>query len=125
MRLNIKEAARQLDVSEATVRRRLHRGDLAGVQITTPQGFVWLVDLPDTGSQKQEESALDIHSGRTSLKGEVEHLQEMVVLLRHELDLRNRELEARSREITQLHLLLQQSRSRDSEQSDDERARSS
>lgn len=46
-RVTIKEASRRLGVAEATIRRRIHRGDIVGVQITTPQGFSWLVEVPD------------------------------------------------------------------------------
>jgi hypothetical protein len=45
-RLTIKEAAERLGISADTVRRRLKRGELAGEQHPTAQGFTWLVAMP-------------------------------------------------------------------------------
>ena len=47
VRLSIKEAADRLHVSEITVRRRIKNGDLAGEHEETPQGYRWVVLLPD------------------------------------------------------------------------------
>ena len=44
------EAATRLGVSEHTVRRRVKRGELAGIQVSTPQGFVWRVRLPEAAT---------------------------------------------------------------------------
>ena len=107
-RVSIKEAARRLGVAEATIRRRLHRGELAGVQVTTAQGFVWLVDLPDMQVSSSLISS-DAAPRRPSAESELEALKEMVALLRHELESRNRELESRAREIQELHRLLRES----------------
>ena len=41
------QAAQQLNVSIDTVRRRLAKGELKGTQDPTPQGYRWLIDLPD------------------------------------------------------------------------------
>ena len=79
------------------------------MQITTPQGFVWLVDVPDRDPQEPGANA-ELFRRPNTVEGEIESLREMVALLRHELESRNRELEARTREIHQLHLLLQQAR---------------
>ena len=48
--LTLQEAAQRLGVSEHTVRRRVKRGTLAGVQVSSPQGFVWRVRLPDAAT---------------------------------------------------------------------------
>ncbi len=45
-RVSIKVAADRLGVSQDAVRRRLKNGDLVGEKETTPQGFVWRVELP-------------------------------------------------------------------------------
>jgi len=42
----IREAALRLGVSPDTVRRRMKTGELHGEKQPTPQGFVWLVELP-------------------------------------------------------------------------------
>jgi excisionase family DNA binding protein len=43
--LTIAEAAAQLGVSADTVRRRIRRGELAAVQVVTPNGPAWRVTL--------------------------------------------------------------------------------
>jgi hypothetical protein len=109
-KVTIKEAADRLGVVEATVRRRIHRGELQAVQESTPQGFVWMVDVPDCVDKVQEGSA-----------GEVEALHEFVEVLRdelegkdrelaardHQLEVKDRQLEERAREVQELHVLLQ------------------
>jgi hypothetical protein len=45
--VTVPEAAARLGIAPQTVKRRLKRGKLRGRQETTPQGFVWLVDVPD------------------------------------------------------------------------------
>jgi hypothetical protein len=45
--VTVPEAATRLGIAPQTVKRRLKRGKLRGRQETTPQGFVWLVDVPD------------------------------------------------------------------------------
>lgn len=107
-RVTIKEASRRLGVAEATIRRRIHRGDLVGVQITTPQGFSWLVEVPDEDAQEQANVQLKTLVGRESLETEVQALRDLVELLRYDLKVRDQELEARRQEIRELHALLQQ-----------------
>ena len=112
-RVTIKEAARRLGVAEATVRRRIHRGDIVGVQITTPQGFTWLVEVPDEDAQEQANVQLRSLRGRgESVEMEVQALRDLVELLRYDLKIRDQELEARRQEIRELHALLQQAHSR-------------
>ena len=90
----IKEATARLGVVEATVRRRIHRGELSAVQEATPQGFVWVVDLPDGVDEVQAESVGD-------------GFRELVAVLRRELESKDVESEARRREVQELHVLLQ------------------
>ena len=45
-RVSIKVAADRLGISPDAVRRRLKNGELVGEKETTPQGFVWRVELP-------------------------------------------------------------------------------
>ena len=47
MRLSIQEASHKLGVTEHTIRRRLHKGDLQGEQVPRPQGFTWVVIVDD------------------------------------------------------------------------------
>jgi len=48
VQVSMAQAAQQLNVSVDTVRRRLAKGELNGTQDPTPQGYRWLIDLPDT-----------------------------------------------------------------------------
>jgi len=93
MQSTISEAARRLGLSEKTVRRRLHNGELPGTQLSTPQGFTWMVDLPE------EVPSEDANGGD---RGE-DHsdLRELVERLKEELGRKNTQIE-------QLHVLLQQ-----------------
>jgi len=43
--VDLREAATRLGISERTVRRRLHRGELEGRQVPTPQGPAWRIRL--------------------------------------------------------------------------------
>ena len=57
MQVTIQEAAQALGVAESTVRRRLRNGELEGEQMPTPQGYTWLVELPDDTSIEREKEA--------------------------------------------------------------------
>ena len=94
-KVSIKEAAGRLCVVEATVRRRIHKGELSAVQEATAQGFVWAVELPDGVDEVQAESI-------------GEGVREVLELLRRELETKDVELEARRQEVRELHVLLQQ-----------------
>jgi excisionase family DNA binding protein len=95
MRLTISEAAQRLRVSEMTIRRRIRSGEIQGVQVNSPGGFAWVVDLPD-------EPTVDEPSPDTS------SLRELVDELRSRVAAQDQELEARRREVQELHVLLQQ-----------------
>ena len=93
MDVTITEAARRLGISERTVRRRLHTGDLMGSQMATPQGFVWTIDLP-------EDMTEDRANGHSSSR-EVETLKEFVAVLNNQVD-------TKDQQIKELHILMQQ-----------------
>jgi hypothetical protein len=88
MLVTIAEAARRLRLSEYTIRRRLRTGELPGEQVPTPQGYVWMVEVDDEPPD-------------TSADGEVAAL---ISVLREQL-------EAKDKQIEQLHILLQQAQS--------------
>jgi hypothetical protein len=96
MRVSIAEAAQRLRLSEQTVRRRVRSGELPGVQLETPQGFIWTVELPDDSPTEQPDT------------GEVRTLREFVEALQAEIDRLHEELESRRREAQQFLFLLQQ-----------------
>ena len=113
----MEEAARRLGVSVATIRRRLHSGELQGFQEPTSQGFKWLLEVPElttvgtprkshsqTNSEGVSDGASDLGdgmSGVSTTEGEVAALKETIAILREEL-------EARRRDVQELHVLLQQ-----------------
>ena len=122
------EAAQRMGVSVDTVRRRLRRGELLGHHQPTPQGFIWLAQLPEqSGSTAGLENGAEpvrsapayatagtfpARAGATSdidpSAGDIRAIRELVDVLRHEIDTRDRHLESKDRQIEQLHALLQQ-----------------
>ncbi len=60
MELSVHEAAKQLGVSEATIRRRIRRGNLRAIKHTLPSGYEWRVLLDDHGVSPTVESAVTI-----------------------------------------------------------------
>lgn len=94
--VSIPDAARLLDVSQDTIRRRIRKGLINARKETTAQGFSWLVDLPDDLNQAKVEEEEDNNDG------EVKALRELVKTLQQEVD-------SRRREVQELHVLLQQS----------------
>ena len=103
-RVSIPEAAKRLGVTQDTIRRRIRKGELAAYQEPRPQGYVWLVDVPEEELSTEEPRYSDFKE-ETS---EVQLLREMMELLREELKTKDRQLEAREREVQELHVLLQQ-----------------
>ena len=112
------EAARRLDVTVETVKRRLRRGELQGHKQPRPQGFTWLVEMPeDTGDRDSTPSVPP--SDTPTSNAEVHRLEDMISLLQKELDITREELEhqrsmyqselvSKNKQIEQLHILLQQ-----------------
>jgi hypothetical protein len=112
------EAARRLDVTVETIKRRLRRGELQGHKQPRPQGFTWLIEMPeDTGDQDSTPSVTP--SDTPTGNAEVRRLEDMISLLQKELDITREELEhqrsmyqselvSKNKQIEQLHVLLQQ-----------------
>jgi excisionase family DNA binding protein len=111
MRVRIAEAAKVLRVSEHTIRRRLAKGELTGVQVAMGTGgFQWMVDLPDELQVDSPESG-EI----AALRELIATLNDQVEALRGQLESKDRQMEAKDsqldnkdRQIEQLHVLLQQ-----------------
>jgi hypothetical protein len=96
-------AAQRLGVSPDTIKRRIKHGELQARRVGRPQGYRWLVSLPDTAASVDAGS---MHSSTVALavaQAEVRRLEATVRLL-------SRELDVRQREISQLHVLLGQGR---------------
>jgi len=96
--VSIGEAAARLGVSTDTIRRRIGRGTLTAHRDPTAQGFRWQVELPD-GSQ-----SMDGHHDNSTLES-------LVATLQTQVQAQTQELEARRREVQELHVLLQTAQS--------------
>ncbi len=89
----IAEASRQLSVSTDTIRRRIK----AGVLEAKKKDGKWDVTLPDTPPEAAETPV-------QSFPG----LERVIALLQEEIGELRRQLEAREREVGQLHILMGQ-----------------
>jgi len=112
--VSVIEAAQHLGVSTHTIKRRLKRGELGGHRQSTPQGFIWVVEIADEPGESNSATVTD-PSATASATSQENHLEEMVELLKHDIEERDsqisflkEELEARRREVQELHVLLQQ-----------------
>ena len=91
-KVSVGEAARRLGVSTDTIRRRIGKGELTAHQEPTPQGFRWEIELgPD-------DQPLNGHDSDNEL---------LVTILRDQVQAQAEELDARRREVQELHVLLQ------------------
>ena len=109
MQVGIAEAARKLNVSEHTVRRWLRSGQLSGDQMATPQGYTWMVELPEDGPGV--DSIERVEYGEKAEYGDsktIEVFEELVSTLKVQVTSQGEELEAKNRQIGELHVLLQQ-----------------
>jgi excisionase family DNA binding protein len=107
-RVSIKEAARRLNVSDLTIRRRLNSGELQGVQEPKGKSHIWWVLLPDEETDSQAESPEQDGELQEDTQGEVAALRELVGVLKEQLEIKDKQLETRAREVQELHVLLQQ-----------------
>ena len=111
------EAAVILGVSPDTVKRKLQRGELVGHQEETPQGFRWIIELPDNADSSKHSSAAPADAPVTTGVGEtlreiVDILKDEVAELRQQLQTQattyQEQLESKDKQIGELHVLLQQ-----------------
>jgi len=94
MQVTIGEAAHHLGISEHTIRRRVRSGELPGIQVATPQGFKWRVEVPEAEVQEQAPIVDGKELALAAMEARIQSLE--------------RQLEAREREVGQLHHLLAQ-----------------
>jgi hypothetical protein len=122
--VTIPEASQALGVSVETIRRRLRRQQLAGQKLPTAQGFEWRVLLPvqlldgtkvdSAASGDWADAAPPTHPPGTSPshgpaagpEREIARLEAHVGDLRTELTEARAELEARRREVQELHVII-------------------
>jgi chromosome segregation ATPase len=110
--VSIGQAVTRLGISEVTIRRRLRKGELKGQKRQTPQGYVWLIELPDDGSENMKNSGNgegeSLSELVAALRSQVEGQQELVDSLQAQVKTQQEELTAKNKQIEQLHVLLQQ-----------------
>ena len=98
--LTIKEASRRMGISSDTIRRRIKRGELKASMDASHTYRIDPTDLPPTTEPTPEPTPEPTTQDNA---GEVEALKQTIALLQTELD-------ARRREVQELHVLLQQYR---------------
>jgi hypothetical protein len=113
--VSLPEAAQRLGVSVDTVKRRLRRGELKGRQEPRPQGYTWLIEVPDNNSGSTADSNATSMADLDSGTVEVLNLREMLTMAQaqitvqqEQLAMKDQQLETKDRQIEQLHVLLQQ-----------------
>jgi len=95
--VTIAEAAKCLGISIDTVRRRISKEELKARKVPSPHGEIYLVELPGDVTPSQESPKEKIENA-----SEIEAMKKTISILEVEL-------EARRREVQELHVLLQQS----------------
>jgi hypothetical protein len=103
--VNVNEAAALWGVSVDTAKRRARNGTAMARKEQTASGFKWFVEVEDETTPPEAEPA---PAGST---GVPEHLTELVSHLKEENDRLWQEVDARRREVRELHVLLQQAQS--------------
>jgi len=104
--VTITEAAHLLGISSATVKRRLKTGELNGRQASRPQGFLWMVEIDQDHSSTPPITGSRDHSSNGNSTGA--ELESLVAILKAQVTSQAEELNARRREVQELHVLLQQ-----------------
>ena len=117
------EAARRLQLSLDTIERRLRRGELKGHKQPRPGGFTWLIEVPEeplhTPSTQGGIPPADTPADPPAPNTEIVRLEELVEVLKDEVaesrrqsqaqsEAYQQQLEAKDKQIEQLHVLLQQ-----------------
>ena len=120
-KVSLPEAARRLNVSEDTIRRRIHKGALAASQAPTAQGFKWSVELADdapaitTATTESAPAPGDAATpGATAPRADArvaparDVIPDTTAALRDLLEVVKAQLEMKDKQISELHILLQQ-----------------
>jgi hypothetical protein len=121
------EAARRLQLSLDTIERRLRRGELKGHKQPRPGGFTWLIEVPEEplhtpAGTRGGIPPLDTPADPPAPNAEIVRLEELVEVLKNEVaesrrqseaqsEAYQQQLEAKDKQIEQLHVLLQQAQS--------------
>jgi excisionase family DNA binding protein len=102
------EAAQRLGVSVDTVKRKLRRGELRGQRVPRPQGYTWLIELPDSQMDSMADCTASSMAELDSATIEVLNLREMLAMAQSQIANQKEELVSKNKQIEQLHVLLQQ-----------------
>ena len=94
--VTIAEAAKCLGKSIDSIRRRIAKGELKARKVPSPHGEIYLVELPDDATPS------------TPIAEDKEDNTIAVEAMRKTISILEIELEARRREVQELHVLLQQ-----------------
>jgi excisionase family DNA binding protein len=103
MKVTISEAARLLQISERTIRRRLHTGELQGSQVSTSGGFAWMVEVPEDLLGDSPDSG-----EKAATAALIARMAAQIEAQQEQLAVKDSQLESKDRQIEQLHVLLQQ-----------------
>ena len=96
--VTIAEAARCLGMSIDSIRRRIAKNELKARKVPSPHGEIYLVKIPDKAVPAPDPAAI----------GEKEDNTVAIEAMRKTISILETELEARRREVQELHVLLQQ-----------------
>jgi hypothetical protein len=106
--VGLEEAAKRLNISIGTVRRKLKTGELVGYQKPRPQGYAWEIELPDgTVDHPTNDPTSTLLEGSNDMVGEMAALRELVATQKRQLESYERQLEVKDTQISELHVLLQ------------------
>ena len=96
--VTIAEAAKCLGMSIDSIRRRIAKNELKARKVPSPHGEIYLVELPDDAVPAMIPAATEEKEDNTVA---IEAMRKTISIL-------ETELEARRREVQELHVLLQQ-----------------
>ena len=95
--VTIAEAAKRLGMSIDSIRRRIAKEELKARKVPSPHGEIYMIELPDDISAPPAAEDKDKEDNPVAL----EAMRKTIAILENEL-------EARRREVQELHVLLQQ-----------------
>ena len=105
----INESAQQMGISADTVKRRLRSGHLVGHQQPTPQGFTWLIEMPDTAAPAiAPADAPPVNSDVHIIDDIVPVMQSQIQTLQDQVQLMGQQLDTKDHQISELLTVVRQ-----------------